>query len=132
MRGLTTAASLWAVAAIGLAAGGGLYVASLATTVVILVILVGIKPIEEHFRERMQTRSLSITAKRGVLSIDTLREVTGERASRVRQFIVRQSGTEELDEVTISFVRLSKRSVDDIAERLRAHPDVTRVETEGR
>ena len=42
VRGLTTAASLWAVAAIGLAVGGGLYVASLATTVIVLIILAGV------------------------------------------------------------------------------------------
>jgi len=39
IRGLTTAASVWAVAAIGLAVGGGLYVAATVATVIILVIL---------------------------------------------------------------------------------------------
>ena len=37
--GLTTAASIWAVAAIGLAAGAGLYLTSVVTTAVILIIL---------------------------------------------------------------------------------------------
>lgn len=132
VRGLTTAASLWAVAAIGLAAGGGLYLAGIAATVIVLAILAGVKPIEEHFRERMQTRSLRIAAKRGTLSIDTIRAVTGERASRVRQFVVQSSGTDDLDDVTISFVRLSQRTVDEIAGKLRAHPDVVSVEGEER
>lgn len=52
VRGLTTAASLWSVAAIGLAVGGGLYVASAAATIIILVILAGIKPLEERFQGR--------------------------------------------------------------------------------
>src|SRR5271154_868229 len=43
VRGLTTAASLWSVAAIGLAVGGGLYLAATASTVIILVILAGVK-----------------------------------------------------------------------------------------
>ncbi len=47
IRGLTTAASIWSVAALGLACGGGLYFAAMAATVIILVILVGIKPLEE-------------------------------------------------------------------------------------
>jgi putative Mg2+ transporter-C (MgtC) family protein len=39
VRGLTTAATLWAVAAIGLAAGAGYYFGAVATTVVVLIAL---------------------------------------------------------------------------------------------
>jgi len=39
VRGLTTAATLWAVAAIGLAAGAGFYGGAIATTVVVIVAL---------------------------------------------------------------------------------------------
>ncbi|MCM3060921.1 MgtC/SapB family protein, partial [Bacillus subtilis] len=49
VRGLTTAASLWSVAAIGLAVGGGLYVASISATIIILIILDGIKPLERRY-----------------------------------------------------------------------------------
>jgi putative Mg2+ transporter-C (MgtC) family protein len=50
IKGLTTAASLWAVAGVGLAAGAGLYTAAVACTVIILVILAGLKPLEERIR----------------------------------------------------------------------------------
>ena len=43
--GLTTAASIWAVAAIGLTAGAGLYLISAVTTVVIMIILLLPHPI---------------------------------------------------------------------------------------
>ena len=39
VRGLTTAASVWSVAGIGLAVGGGLYTPAVAATVIILIIL---------------------------------------------------------------------------------------------
>ena len=39
VAGLTTAATIWAVAGIGLAAGAGLYVVSALTTVIVLIIL---------------------------------------------------------------------------------------------
>ena len=39
VAGLTTAATIWAVAAIGLAAGAGLYIISAVTTAVVLVVL---------------------------------------------------------------------------------------------
>ncbi len=52
IRGLTTAASLWAIAAVGLAVGGGMYVAAIATTVCALVILALVKPLEMRLFKR--------------------------------------------------------------------------------
>lgn len=66
VRGLTTAASLWAVAAIGLAVGGGLYLAAVSTTVLILAILVGLKPLERRLiirRQQYQPLVLRIDAR---------------------------------------------------------------------
>lgn len=40
VRGLTTAASLWMISAIGLAAGAGMYVLSIGSTAVMMVTLV--------------------------------------------------------------------------------------------
>ncbi len=45
LSGLTTAASIWAVAAIGLATGAGLYVVSAVATILILIALVLPHPI---------------------------------------------------------------------------------------
>ena len=52
VRGLTTAASLWSVAGIGLAVGGGMYAAAFGATIIILVILAGVKPLERRFISR--------------------------------------------------------------------------------
>lgn len=128
VRGLTTAASLWAVAAIGLAVGGGLYVAAGATTAIVLVILAGVKPVEEHFRARLHTRELRLVARRGTMSIDVLHGLLGAHARRVRLFVVQPGDGDGVDEVRVSFVRLSARAVDDIAARLRALDDVVRVD----
>src|SRR5690606_25687884 len=68
IRGLTTAASIWAVAGIGLAIGGGLYFAGIASTLVILIILAGVKPLEEMYRERNQSCNLEIRADHGGLT----------------------------------------------------------------
>jgi putative Mg2+ transporter-C (MgtC) family protein len=45
VEGLTTAATIWAVAAIGLAAGAGLYLVSVVTTAVIIIVLLLPHPI---------------------------------------------------------------------------------------
>lgn len=129
VRGLTTAASLWAVAAIGLAIGGGLYVAGGATTLIVLVILAGIKPIEEHYRDRVQKHELRLVVQEGGISIDVLRQVLGIRSVRLRQFVVQRSGTPGLDDVTIALARVSPGAVSEIAARLRALPGVVSVET---
>ncbi|WP_024816426.1 MgtC/SapB family protein [Methylopila sp. 73B] len=124
VRGLTTAASLWGVAAVGLAIGGGLYVAGTAATVIIVAILAGVKPLEERYRHRMTSRELRLTGPSGVVTIDLLNEVAGLRASRVRQFVAKPSAQEGYDDIVISFVRLSQTSVDDIAHKLTARNGV--------
>ncbi len=53
IRGLTTAASLWSVAAIGTAAGAGLYVVAGVGTALILVVLFILDRVEELARRRL-------------------------------------------------------------------------------
>ena len=48
IKGLTTAASLWAVAGIGMASGAGYYVGALATTVLVLVVLLFFSRLEKR------------------------------------------------------------------------------------
>ncbi len=129
VKGLTTAASLWAVAGIGLAAGSGLYVAATAGTIIILAVLAGIKPLEERYRRRLQTRNLALLATRGQFSIDILRDVAGPHAKRVQQFILRPSGTDDIDEVEIVFGRLLEPAFEEIIQKLKKLPGVTQVET---
>jgi putative Mg2+ transporter-C (MgtC) family protein len=49
IKGLTTAAAVWFVAAIGMAAGFGLYALATGATAIVLVALIGIRPIERRF-----------------------------------------------------------------------------------
>ncbi|MFG5121201.1 MgtC/SapB family protein [Methylorubrum sp. POS3] len=127
VKGLTTAASLWAVAAIGLAVGGGLYIPAVAATVLVVGILAGVKPIEERWRDRMQSCEIHLTVKAGSLAIDAVPDLTGERASRIRQFVVRPGDEPGLEDVTITFARLPRAHVEAVARRLRENPTVIRV-----
>lgn len=128
VKGLTTAASLWAVAAIGLAVGSGLYVPALAATIIVLVILAGIKPLEERMRLRTQSRQLNVVAKRGELTVASLHDIIGPKASAVRQFILQQGADEDVDSVEITFTRLSKDAVRDVAAALRKCPSIVSAE----
>jgi putative Mg2+ transporter-C (MgtC) family protein len=121
IRGLTTAASLWSVAAIGLAVGGGLYTASIAATIIILIILAGIKPIEKRFITVKQRRQLSLLVERGSMTFHTLHEALGPASPRVKQFIMQQSDDDpQMDEVTITLHRVSSTEYTAICGQLRA------------
>ena len=54
IRGLTTAASLWSVAAIGTAAGAGLYLVAVIGTVLILIILSLLDSVENFAKRRLR------------------------------------------------------------------------------
>jgi putative Mg2+ transporter-C (MgtC) family protein len=85
VRGLTTAASLWSVAAIGLAVGGGMYTASIAATIIILIILAGIKPLERRFITVRQRRQMTLLVERGSLTFHSLHDALGAASPRVVQ-----------------------------------------------
>ena len=127
VKGLTTAASLWAVAAVGLAVGCGLYVAAVAATVIMLVILAGIKPLEERFRSGRGPVELQVRAERGVMSVRYLEQALGWRANQLKQFIVQSGAVEEMDEVTVTLGRVSPKDVADLIASLAKLPAVTAV-----
>jgi len=129
VKGLTTAASLWAVAAVGLAVGGGLYLAALMTTVIILLILAGIKPLEERFRGRRGPVELRLQAEHGVMSLGYLEQTLGWRAARVKQLVVTASELAGTDEVTMT---LSAQPVRDTDEMIRLLGDLPAVATVSR
>lgn len=62
IKGLTTAAVLWAVACVGLAVGIGFYEGAVAVTVIIFIILIGLKRLEDYITERK---------KEGVLCVES-------------------------------------------------------------
>ena len=121
VRGLTTAASLWSVAGLGLAVGGGMYTAAFGATIIILIILAGIKPLERRFISVKQQRNIQLLAERGSVSLDSLHRALGTGSIRVKQFIVQQSEDDpELDDVQIALSRASLNEFAAICMRLEA------------
>ena len=118
VKGLTTAASVWAVAAIGLASGGGLFFAAAVSTGIILVILAGLKPLEEAYRTRAQGAVLEITAERDTLPIPALHKALGLRASQVRRVVSRSDQESGVERLTLALARVSPRDLDRIGAAL--------------
>lgn len=62
VRGLTTAASLWAVACIGIAIGAGFYLGAIISLLLVLVTLLSFSKIEKRIKVRRNYLNLKITA----------------------------------------------------------------------
>jgi len=131
VRGLTTAASIWSVAAIGLATGGGLYFAAGLTTGIILAILVGVKPLEEAYRARVQSAVLSICAEPGVLDLESLKKVLGVRAGQIKRMVT-APGDDGLAETTVHLIRVSERDIRGGVAQMKEEPGVHSVEIKRR
>jgi putative Mg2+ transporter-C (MgtC) family protein len=77
VRGLTTAATIWAVAAIGMAAGTARYFEAGFTTLLILGVLMVLKPIEKRFFKRPSEAQVSVIIPRHDGEIEEVRAALG-------------------------------------------------------
>ena len=59
VHGLTTAATIWLVASIGMACGAGLYHLAVVTTVAAILVLLGLMPLTRPLQKRSRTRKSS-------------------------------------------------------------------------
>ena len=130
VRGLTTAASIWATAAVGLAAGGGLFFAATVSTVIILAILAGVKPLEEAYRRRIKACVLRITAEPGVITPEALKTLVGLRMSQVVRVVIQDAG--EVQTATVNLARVSDSDIRTGTARLRRAEGVLEVEVQRR
>lgn len=73
VRGLTTAATIWATAAIGMAAGTAQYFEAFFTTLLVLAVLMVLKPVERRFFKRPAEVSVSLQIPRGDSELERVR-----------------------------------------------------------
>ncbi|MHB8283454.1 MAG: MgtC/SapB family protein [Caulobacteraceae bacterium] len=132
VRGLTTAASIWAVAAIGLASGGGLFFAATVSTVIILLILAGVKPLEEAYRARVQSCRIKVTAERNALVADGLSKLIGVRPSQVKRLVFTEAEGGDIQHVDIQLARVSSNDIQVVSTRLRREPGVHEIKVTNR
>ena len=127
VRGLTTAASIWTVAAVGLAVGGGLYLAASTSTVIILIILAGIKPIEEAYRSRNQSCQLKVEVDNGSLTPELLKEALSLRSGQIKRFIVENRNPQGTDDLLVLLSKVSSQDIASYPEKLKELDGVRQV-----
>lgn len=126
IRGLTTAAGLWTVAAIGLAAGGGMYFAAVAATAIAWIVLAALKPLERRFALGRVLPKLSVGFG-GHASLAAIEKVIGNCGLRASSLVNRHI-PDDGDEVSIEFPRdVARQQLVEMADELREVPGVERV-----
>ncbi|HRN48329.1 MAG TPA: MgtC/SapB family protein [Niabella sp.] len=83
IHGLTTAAGLWTVAGIGLATGGGMYFAAGAATVIALIILWALSPLERYFSKKYEKSTLKIVIHESESNTDVLKDLLNKENYRI-------------------------------------------------
>ncbi len=111
IKGLTTAAGLWTVAGIGLAVGGGLYFAAVATTLLVLIILVIIKPYKNRLLRHDKHKELQVQMNRQKTNLLQIEEMIRKFDLKYGQLSIRPTDMEGISEVTIRFNKSIANSI---------------------
>ncbi|MCM8790389.1 MAG: MgtC/SapB family protein [Candidatus Omnitrophica bacterium] len=93
VRGLTTAASLWVVAGLGLAVGSGLYFGSIITTVLTVVVLMMFSKIEHAMIRKYWYRTVVVEASDSIEQLKAIREKIIEGRAEITDFEVDRAKT---------------------------------------
>ena len=118
VRGLTTAAGLWVVAAIGMAAGAGYYSAALIATGIVLVGLGPFRWFEggaiARFRRAGRILEIDLTREHPISDVLAVLDARRLRLNRV-EFEDEESGRQLRVELDLPFGTAAERVVDDLA-----------------
>lgn len=100
ISGLTTAATLWAVAAIGLAIGSGFYLPGIITTVIVLLSNLLLNRLESRFwssAKRAVNLKVALLVRRPSTELEPINAVFGEFNMKIRQMRITRESEESED-----------------------------------
>ena len=127
IRGLTTAATLWVVASIGLASGAGYYSVAVLGTAVVLFALYPLRVIGRYTVGRVRRDQGQLIVELGAGgSASALLGALEERKVRVRKFEIEDSGESRL--VSVDAVLPSVAATAGVVDEVKQLDDVRRVE----
>jgi putative Mg2+ transporter-C (MgtC) family protein len=122
--GLTTAATIWAVAAIGLAVGAGAFTPAVAATAFVVLVLTALARLESAWFEPGPTEFLELDLVSEAEAIARVRETLAARGLRCRLSELEREGGKTR---VLLEVRGRGAERDRILEELARHPDVRRA-----
>jgi len=124
--GLTSAATIWVVAAIGVALGGGFYLEACGTTLLVILVLQGLGRVEVFVERQTAASRVTIHARPSPTVVEELETLV----RRTGCAIVGQSSRQESADTVIEFeLRGPKRLHDQVMIALLHHPSARTVST---
>ena len=124
--GLTTAATVWVVAAIGTAVGAGAFIDATGGTALIMLVLVGLRPFEQRLAAKRRRVKATLRVKPGIAfdDFEALILANGVHVFSRRTFEHDTDRTFELELIGAT------KQFDVVCDRLRTHKDVVSITTE--
>jgi putative Mg2+ transporter-C (MgtC) family protein len=129
VKGLTTAAGLWTVAAVGLAIGSGLYFAAISATILVLIILVVIKPYKKKLLVERRQTEIHLKLNKKQFSILQLEDIIENKKIVYNHLKLNKTNEENIYAVEIRFSKnVSQKIILDFAESLNHANGIKEIE----
>src|SRR5690606_23877272 len=126
VQGLTTAASLWLVTAIGMCAGSGMYVIAVAVTVMGLLAL-GLLRLFEGKHAAGYRRLISLEVSGGLAGLQRVTDQLADADIAVSEFEYSKSAAENVREVTLEARVPREVGMSDLIQKIEADPNVRHI-----
>ena len=124
VRGLTTAASIWITAAIGVLAGIGFYFPLVVSVILTLGVLSVFRWIEQAMPTQAYFQFDVRLARDGGLDEDSLRELLAEHGFSIANFSHRFDGEGGIKRHGMVMRTKDRKAVSQLADTLEAHPAI--------
>ena len=128
VRGLTTAASIWLTAAVGMACGAGMVVLALAMTVLHVVAMVLLAPLIRHLPAQDKRRAMTIRYQDGHGVLRSILAVASEMGFQAVVVSTRRAGTTAEPAVVAHTRFYGKAPLQDLMTHLAEVPGVDGVQ----
>ena len=128
VRGLTTAACLWTVAAIGLAVGCGFWKPAAMATFLVLVATYFFQKVETRISKGRYLRRFVVHARESNTLVGALEDILQKSGSAVREVDIERNIVDKKMQVSITASCPEDHDVDKLSRAFGGLPDVERVE----
>lgn len=108
IKGLTTAAGLWTVAAIGLATGCGMYFAAAATTIIALIILWGLQSLEIMYFRKFKQQTLTIITNPNIDNTELIKYLSNNNRLKIQNFTFEKNDNEFIFQIKLDNIEIKK------------------------
>lgn len=110
IKGLTTAASLWVVACVGLAIGMGYYILSVLSGISVVVVLVSLKNFEDKFMDKNNLIKLEVQYVNQKSVMDTLDSYFNRNKIKIKniEYAIEEEGEESLYKTSLYTILVPK------------------------